>query len=134
MLRLIRTLLSATIRQFIPWYFFMVPGAIVQTYVRYARALAQVFSFVFLFKTLFSPWKNILDQYPAKGFDLSLIAQAFFLNLTTRSIGAVIRFATIVSGIVVQVVALGVFVTCMAFWFTLPLLPVLAFSPAFVAQ
>lgn len=84
-----------------------------------------MFSFVFLLKTLFAPWKNITDTYPSKGFDLSLMLQTWMFNMITRLIGFVIRFVTLLIGVLVQIGLLVGFVVYLMLWLLYPLLALL---------
>lgn len=118
---------------FVRWYYLEMPLAIIKAYRDYALAFMEMFAFAFLLKTLFSPWKRILDAYPSKGFDLSAIAQTFTLNCTTRAIGAVIRLSSIALGIVVEVLCLLAFIAWLAFWLAYPLLLVFGI-PALLAS
>lgn len=93
---------------------------ITKRYWQYACTFWEMFSFVFLVKTLFSPWKNITDEYPDKGFDLNLIFQAFTMNCITRCIGFVIRLSTLTFGIAVQLALLSIYVCYFLFWITFP--------------
>jgi len=117
-------------KTFLRWYFLERPLEIVHLYVEYATALGEMFSLVFLIRTLFSPWKEIIDTYPKKGFDVSQILQTFFLNLTTRSIGAFIRLSAIVTGIVLQLFLLVCFVLYFIAWVTFPALSASGFPYA----
>jgi hypothetical protein len=110
------------LRLVLPWYFVRHPKRIVHLYQAYASAFAEVFSFVFLLKTLFAPWKNIKDAYPKKGFNLQAILESWSLNLTTRAIGMVIRICTMFMGLLAQVVLLVGFITYLLIWLTFPVL------------
>jgi hypothetical protein len=110
---------------FLPWYVVQRPKEIVREYAAYAGAMAEVFSFAFLIKTLFSPWKAIQDSTPQKGFNLERWMESMALNMTTRMIGMVIRLLTIITGICVQIALVIGFATYLATWLAFPLLLVL---------
>ena len=109
---------------FLPWYLVRMPAAIVRGYGKYAAAFARIFSFVFLLKTLFSPWKSIGDRYPTKGFNLSEIAQVFALNMPARLIGAFIRLIVILLGVALEALLLVAAVVFLLLWVLFPLLVV----------
>jgi hypothetical protein len=110
---------------FLRWHFASRPLFIVKSYGAYASALAGVFSFAYLLRTLFSPWKAIADAYPSKGFNLAEIGSVFALNMTARGVGAVIRLGTIVVGIIAQAACAVCFAAYLAAWIAFPvLLPV----------
>ena len=109
------------------WYIVDMPRNIVRSYARYAAAFAEVFAFIFLIRTLFSPWKNIVDAYPKKGFNLERIAETLTLNVTARVIGFVIRVFAMIAGILVQALCLAFFFAYLIFWITFPLIAVIGF-------
>jgi hypothetical protein len=109
---------------FVRWYLAEVPVGIVRGYVAYAYALSEAFSILFLLRTLFSPWKNIVDAYPTKGFNLERILETLALNMTARGIGAVIRITVILAGIAMQVACLAVTAALLVLWLFFPVLSV----------
>ena len=111
---------------FMRWYFKERPLEVLRGYFSYADAFNELFSFAFLLKTLVSPWKNIRDEYPTKGLNIEAMMQTFFLNLTARGIGLVIRIIAMLTGIVVQATLLVSFALYVVLWMTFPILvPVL---------
>jgi hypothetical protein len=107
---------------FLGWYFVNRPLAILRRYFQYADATMEAFSFVFLLKTLFDPWKRIADAYPKNMFDFAAIAETFTLNMMTRCIGAVIRLTAILTGIVFQIALLAGFLIYLVLWIAFPVL------------
>ncbi len=114
------------------WYFRDHPVRIITNYFEYAAAFREAFSILFLLKTLFSPWKSIKDLYPRKGFNLQLTLETFFLNLTTRGIGALIRLTTIVTGLAIQLVLIAGFALYLAWWIVFPF--ILALIPFYLVS
>lgn len=110
------------------WYWVDRPSEIVEKYFQYAKALWESFSVPFMLKTLLSPWKKITDGYPTKGFNLEAIAQTFFLNMTSRGIGFVMRVFCIIAGIFIQVALLAAALAYAIAWLVFPVLLV-AFIP-----
>ncbi len=106
---------------FARWYILEMPIRIVRYALDELRALFDVFSFVFLLRTLVSPWKNITDAYPAKGFNINRILETFTLNVTARAIGFVIRLATILIGSVLELLCVIAFIAWLLLWVAFPL-------------
>lgn len=111
--------------EFLPWYFVRRPAEIVRAYGAYAKACAEIFSLVFLVKTLFAPWKSIAEQYPDTLVQMGRVLQVFTLNCTARCVGAVVRGAMIMIGMLVQGMLLLGYIAYLAFWVAFPLLAVL---------
>lgn len=93
-----------------------------RSYVSYARVFAEIFSFVFLLRTLIQPWKNIRDAYPDRGFQLSRILETLTFNIVTRAIGAVIRIGAMIVGCVAQALLLAGFFGYLVLWLAFPFL------------
>jgi len=112
-------------RKFLPWYFMGQPVQILKAYVAYAKACSEIFSIVFLLRTLVRPWKSIVGTYPKNKMMLGKVIQVFTLNCTARAVGAVVRICTILLGIIVQIILFACFAAVFLFWITFPLLAVL---------
>lgn len=109
---------------FVRWYLAELPVGIVKGYGAYAYALSEAFSILFLLRTLFSPWKNIVDAYPKKGFNLERILETLALNMTARAIGAVIRLTVIFAGVAMQAVCLATMFLLLFLWALFPFLAI----------
>ena len=124
-----------TVPEFIRWYFWEQPRAILQSYFSYLRAFMEIFSFVFLLRTLFSPWKQITDLYPKKGFNIGQFAQTLTLNMVSRTIGFLFRVITLVFGLLAITTLTVVFGMFYVLWLTFPIVFWLGlgyvFSPIF---
>ncbi len=112
----------SVIEIFFPWYFVEAPLGIVKSYGRYAKAFLEIFSFPFLLRTLFSPWKNLTDAYPKNLLNTEAFFEALTLNCLSRVIGCIFRLVMMAMGIVVQVLCLLLFVASLLLWITFPLL------------
>ncbi len=108
--------------QFLTWYYGARPLEIIDAWVQYAHAFSEVFSFVFLIRTLFAPWKSIKDAYPRRGFNLNAIAQTFTLNVTARVIGFIFRVFALLTGIVIEFSVAALFAVYLAAWVVFPFL------------
>lgn len=113
------------LRLFTLWYVIDRPRAIVRLYREYACVTAEMFSFVFLLRTLLKPWKNIQDEYPNRGFQLSRILETWTFNTVTRMIGAVIRLGAILVGVIAQGLLFAGFLGYLLAWLAFPLLAIL---------
>lgn len=94
---------------FIRWYWVEMPYRMVRKIYQYVLVLSSIYSFVFLLKTLFSPWKNQLYAYPSKGFDLKKMFEVWTANSVSRLVGSFVRIFTIFLGIfiILFVILLG---------------------------
>lgn len=112
-----------TLPQFLRWYFVEQPMGILQKYLDYLRAFFEIFAFVFLLRTLISPWRQITEPYgPERGFNLQQFGQALTLNIVSRTIGCIFRSVTLCIGLVtVTMLSVGFGLFYLA-WVGFPLL------------
>lgn len=113
-------LLAVFWNDFLPWYLLKKPVSIIKDYWAYARVLWRICSFVFLLKTLFSPWKNISDSYPDHWFDIVGVGRALSMNVTARSVGFFVRIGTIAFGIALEIAVLIFFTAYLLAWIIFP--------------
>ena len=111
-----------TVPEFLLWYFWEQPRDIMRSYIAYCRAFFEIFSFVFLLRTLFAPWKQIRSAYPHRGFNLGAISQALTLNILSRTIGFFLRLITLIGGVVFMMLLTAVFTVFFMLWVTFPVL------------
>ncbi len=104
---------------FLRWYLLDKPWSLILWGIRYAAAIFESFSIIFLLKTLFSPWKNILDEGRTRSIEARL--EAWSLNLLSRGVGCVVRLAAVVAGSILTLVALVIGVVCALVWYILPI-------------
>ena len=100
------------------WYAWTRPYGIVLGGFRYASALLESFSVVFLLKTLFSPWKNILDD--GRQRTIQEILEGWSLSLLSRGVGCVVRVASIVGAFAFAATAIAVGFLLAAAWYVAP--------------
>jgi len=122
---------SKLITTFIQWYFVEMPIKLLKYIQEYISVLSYLFSFKFLLKTLFYPWKNQVYAYPTKGFDIKLIMQVLTANLFARFIGAMIRLITIFIGILSEILFVIFSVGIVVIWVLSPIVFVLLFVYSF---
>lgn len=111
-----------TVPEFLRWYFWAQPANILRSYFAYLRAFVEIFSFVFLVRTLFSPWRQITDPYPKRGVNLGAISQTFTLNVVSRTIGFLFRSITLIFGLIVVVALTVLFAAFYVSWLAFPIL------------
>ena len=99
------------------------PQRIVRRTWVYLQAFFEIFSFVFIVRTLFSPWKAITDEYPQRGFNLERILETLTLNITSRVIGFIARIVVFAFGAAVVAVFCVVSVLFFFAWVLFPILP-----------
>ncbi len=116
---------KSLIALFVRWYYLEAPIGILREYAAYARAFAEIFPFLFLLRTLFSPWKNIVDRSPMHGIDLKKITEKLSLGLLACAVGCVVRLLTMVMGLTIELLLLIGTIAYLMIWFTFPILFVL---------
>jgi len=107
---------------FIKWYFFEIPMKIIKQLYKYIMVISKIYSFVFLLKTFFSPWKNQSYAYPAKGFDINRILEVWTSNMVARMSGAFIRFITILIGLITIIITTFFGLLTLFVWVTYPVI------------
>ncbi|MBT5236986.1 hypothetical protein HOL63_01285 [Candidatus Peregrinibacteria bacterium] len=122
-----------TVPEFLRWYFWEQPSAIMRRFFDYLRAFIEIFSFIFLVRTLFSPWRQIKDKYPDRGINIAAISEAFTLNMVSRTIGFLFRIVTLFIGIAFIITLTVVFAAFYLAWLVFPLLFWVCISYLFTA-
>jgi len=84
------------------WQFFEMPKFLFSVWNNYFLFATNIFSIPLLLKTFFSPWRKYNWSYP-KGFDIKEFFNTFISNTFSRIIGAIMRTALIVVGILFQI-------------------------------
>lgn len=107
---------------FIKWYFVEMPIKILNQLYQYIVVLTKIYSFIFLLKTLFTPWKNQLYAYPNKGFDIKRILEIWTNNIISRVVGAFVRLATVFIGVVIIIFTMVIGSIFLIIWLTYPVL------------
>lgn len=104
----------------LPWYFVKRPKYIILQYTGYSKAFLELLSITFLLRTFVSPWKSIVDEYPANKMNYSEIAQVFTLNCTTRIIGMMFRSVALLLAVALQLVLFIAYFLYIALWLAYP--------------
>jgi len=103
------------------WYYKEAVKDILRGWKNFIIFSLEYFSIPLLLKTLFAPWKRDITRKP-RGLDLKKIFEYIIFNLISRSIGFIVRFFTILAGIIffLTVVILGA--VFFIIWLFLPLI------------
>mgnify|MGYP001562623821 CR=1 FL=1 len=84
------------------WQFFEVPKELLKGWKNFLLFNLNYFSISLLFKTLFSPWRKYKWSY-GKGFDIGRYLEAFFSNLISRVLGAIVRSFLLLIGLIAEI-------------------------------
>jgi hypothetical protein len=106
---------------FLIWYVKEIPRYIIENTIAYIRAISIIFSFSFLIKTLFFPWKNQLYAYPDKGFDIKHIFDIWIANSISRMVGCIIRLMTLIMGVILIIMVGFIGMGLLLMWIVLPI-------------
>lgn len=107
--------------QWVFWQFFEVPGNILKAWKNFLLFNLNYFSIPLLLKTFFSPWRRYKWSY-GKGFDIKRYLEAFFSNLISRILGAVMRSFLIFIGFLVEIFIVFAGIIVLLGWLALPIL------------
>ncbi len=88
--------------QWLFWQFFEMPGNILKAWRNFLLFNLNYFSIPLLLKTFFSPWRRYQWAY-GKGFDIKRYFEAFFSNLISRILGAMVRLVLILVGLLIEI-------------------------------
>ena len=103
------------------WQFFEMPGNILKAWRNFLLFNLNYFSIPLLIKTFLSPWRQYQWAY-GKGFDVKRYLEAFFSNLISRILGAVLRSFLIFLGLLAEIFITFAGITIFFGWLTLPAL------------
>ncbi len=105
-------------REFLGWYLVEMIRIPRRGY-SYSKAFTAILPILFLLRTIFAPWKNIIER--PKQLNIYTIGPMLALNGISRCIGAVIRLGAIIVAIVVQIALLAFTVGYLLLWIAYPL-------------
>jgi len=107
--------------QYLTWHYVDQVRAISRAWKNFLRFNLNYFSISLLFKTLFFPWRRYQWSY-GRGFDIGRFFQVLFSNLTSRVIGATIRFFLILIGVAAEIFIVLAGIIVFLGWLLLPVL------------
>jgi len=79
-----------------------------------------------LFRTLFSPWRRIQEEY-RKGFDLGEFAETLIVNTIMRLVGAFFRIVLICIGLLALLLMVLLGIALLFVWVFLPVIIIALF-------
>lgn len=115
---------------FFLWLFFESPMRVFKTWVFFLKFGLDIFSARLLARTFFDPWHRYWYGYP-KQLDLALMFQAFFGNIMSRVIGALLRTFFILLALVFDAFVFAVGAVFFLGWVALPFVSVYLFYKGF---
>jgi hypothetical protein len=107
--------------QWLFWQFFEVSGNILKAWRSFLLFNLNYFSIPLLLKTFFSHWRKYRWSY-GKGFDIKRYLEAFFSNLISRILGAIVRFFLIFIGLLAEIFVIFAGGIIFLSWLVLPAL------------
>jgi len=81
------------------WYYGEATKSVLTAWKNYVIFSLSYFSIPLLIRTLFAPWKRDITMKP-RGLDLKRLFEYIAFNLISRSLGFVVRFFTIIVGVI----------------------------------
>jgi len=105
--------------QWLFWQFFEMPGNILKAWRNFLRFNLNYFSIPLLLKTFFSPWRKYKWSC-GKGFDVKRYLEAFFSNLISRILGAILRSFLIFIGLLAEIFIIFIGIIVFFGWLILP--------------
>jgi hypothetical protein len=107
--------------QWLFWQFFEMLGNILKSWKNFLKFNLNYFSVPLLLKTFFSPWRRYRWSY-GKGFDIKRYFEAFFSNLISRILGAILRSFLIFIGLLAEIFIIFAGTIIFLGWLALPIL------------
>lgn len=115
---------------FFRWYFFELPPKIKKIWANYLWFFAHYFAVFQLAKEFFAPWKNMTFSREKRSFEIGDAFFAWFSNIISRILGAVVRSFFLAIGLAVEtavfLAGIAAFLIWLGLFFILPLLFVFA--------
>ncbi len=109
------------ILQFWGWYYTKAVKGLINAWNNFIVFVGEYYSIPLLLRTIFHPWRRDITKY-GRGFSIKNFLETLSFNFISRSIGFVIRFFTIIIGLIclLGVIILGF--TALILWILLPLI------------
>lgn len=111
------------------WYYGEALKNVLNAWRNFIIFALNYFSIPLLFRTLLSPWRRDITKRP-HGLDLKKFFEYLVFNAISRGVGFVVRFFTILAGIIYLILTIIIGGIFFILWIILPLLilGLLAFS------
>lgn len=101
------------------WYYGEATKGVLIAWKNFIIFATNYFSIPLLFKTLLAPWKRDITKRP-QGLDLKKLFEYISFNAISRGLGFIVRFFTIIAGIVYLVLTIAVGAVFFILWLILP--------------
>ena len=106
--------------EFLSWFYSRGLDYYLKSWAGSINWVTHYFSLGLLLRTLFSPWKRLIEEDKSPGFNFEKKFEIFTFNLISRGIGAVVRLILFFVGIVFIVFACLGGAIGFVFWLALP--------------
>ena len=103
------------------WYYGEAVGEVLRGWKNFIIFATQYFSIPLLLKTLLAPWRRDITRRP-RGLDLKKFFEYLAFNVISRGTGFLIRFITIIVGIIFLVFTIFAGAVFFILWLFLPLI------------
>lgn len=90
--------------------------------------VAHYFSISLLIKTLFAPWKRLVEVDDSPGFNPQKILETLMFNLISRGIGATVRLALLFAGMILMIVTFFAGISGLILWLIFPVVGFLVYN------
>jgi len=101
------------------WYYGEATKNVLTAWKNYIIFDANYFSIPLLLRTLFAPWRRDITRKP-KGLDFKKLFEYFAFNTISRGLGFLVRFITVLVGMLFIVFTILAGAIFFVFWIFLP--------------
>jgi len=109
------------------WHYTRAYKQIFVVWKNYTRYVMQMFSIVLLLRTLFAPWKRMVDVYQG-GFHPEAFFAGLLINTLSRFVGLVIRVPLIILGVLLSALLCVALILFYIYWTLFPVILVVIIS------
>ena len=113
------------------WYYGEAVKDVLTGWRNYIIFSLNYFSIPLLIKTIFAPWRRDITRKP-RGFDIKKFFEYIAFNSISRGIGFIVRFFTIIVGIIFFLLVIVLGAIFFVIWLLLPFLIVGLFILALI--
>ncbi|MDP2860106.1 MAG: hypothetical protein Q8N98_00130 [bacterium] len=103
------------------WYYGEAVKNVLTAWKNFIIFVLSYFSIPLLFKTLLAPWRRDITKRP-RGLDFKKFFEFITFNLISRGTGFIVRFFTIIAGIISLIITIIVGAIFFVLWLVLPLI------------
>lgn len=108
--------------EFLVWHYGQGLNQYLQRWLYAIAWIIHFFSLPILLKTLFSPWKRLIDTDDSPGLNFQKIFRQLSFNLVSRGIGAVVRLVLFLFGILLLLPATIIGLVGCICWIVIPII------------